>query len=102
MNLGDTARNLRETFGITQRAAADLLGISYVHLCNLENNKSRPSPEMLEKFRDVFGVDLYVYSWCSSPELDGLPTGMKSATRQMTEVWQKVIDQKRRAFQNQG
>jgi transcriptional regulator with XRE-family HTH domain len=102
MNLGDTARHLREFFGITQRAAADRLGISYVHLCNLENNKSRPSPEMLERFRDVFGVDLYVYSWCNSADIERIPAGMKNATRQMTEVWQRVIEQKRQEFLSQG
>ncbi len=102
MNLGETARNLRETFGLTQRAVADRLGISYVHLCNLENNKARPSAEMLEKFRRVFGVDLYVYSWCSSPDMEKLPSGMRDVTRRMTDVWQKVIDDKRRELHKQG
>ena len=102
MNLGETARNLRETYGLTQRAAADLLGVSYVHLCNIENNKSRPSQEMLEKFRTVFGVDLYVYSWCSSPSQEKLPASMREAPRKLTDQWQKVIEVRRKEFRQQG
>lgn len=102
MNLGDTARHLRETFGLTQRAAADLLDVSYVHLCNIENSKSRPSPEMLARFRDVFGVDLYVYSWCCSPDMSKLPSSMRDATQRMSDVWQKVIEARRREFHKQG
>ena len=98
MQLGATARELRESFGLTQRATADLLEVSYVHLCNIENDKSRPSPELMAKFRDVFGVDLYVYSWCSRPNLNKLPSGMKETTTRLFELWQKQIEHRRKAF----
>ena len=42
--LGKTARHLRESLGLSQRAAAKQLNISCVHLCNIENNKAMPSP----------------------------------------------------------
>src|SRR5690348_15519996 len=98
MNLGDTARSLREEFGLTQRAAADRLGVSFVHLCNIENDKSRPSPELMAKFRDVFGVDLYVYAWCKEGDVAKVPVGMRDITRRMTAEWAKLIDARRKKF----
>ena len=102
MNIGESARSLREKFGLSQRAAADLLDISFVHLCNIENDKSRPSAEMLEKFRRIYGVDMYVYSWCSSPSIAKLPMAMREATRRMTEVWEKLIEDRKRKFHRRG
>ncbi len=98
MKLGDTARDLRESFGLTQRAAAGLLGVSFVHLCNIENDKSRPSPELLAKFKDVFGVDLYIYAWCQRGDLAKLPAGMRDVTRRLTDEWTKIIEKKKREF----
>lgn len=98
MKLGDTARDLRESFGLTQRAAADRLGVSFVHLCNIENDKSRPSPELLGKFRDVFGVDLYIYAWCQRGDLSKLPPGMRDVTKRLTDEWAKIIEKRKREF----
>lgn len=102
MNLGDTARSLRESFGLTQRAAADRLGVSYVHLCNIEKDKSRPSPDLLEKYRQVFGVDLYVYSWCVSGDAGKLPPAMRAATERLAGQWRKLIEERRRVFSKGG
>jgi transcriptional regulator with XRE-family HTH domain len=102
MNLGDTARSLRESFGLTQRAAAEKLGVSVVHLCNIENGKSNPSPDLLIKFRDVFGVDLYVYSWCREGDAEKLPPGMRDVTRRLTAEWTKLIETRKQHFQAQG
>ena len=98
MKLGDTARDLRDSFGLTQRAAADRLGVSFVHLCNIENDKSRPSPELLAKFKEVFGVDLYIYAWCQHGDLAKLPAGMRDVTRRLTDEWAKVIAKRKREF----
>lgn len=102
MNLGETAKALRDDFGLTQRAAADLLGISCVHLCNIEKDKSRPSPELIVKYREVFGVDLYVYSWCTTGEISKLPPSMRQATHRLAEQWKKVIEERRRQFKKVG
>lgn len=63
MNFGLTARHLRQLKGITQRAAADLLEISDVHLCNLERGRATPSIELCRKYDEVFGHDLYVETY---------------------------------------
>ena len=58
--LGNTARHLRKSLGIKQREAAEALGVSVVHLCNVENNKSAPSAALLARYRELWDVDLYV------------------------------------------
>jgi len=101
MHLGETARSLRESFGLTQRAAAERLDISFVHLCNIENGKSNPSPDLLLKFREAFGVDLYVYAWCREGNSEEIPAGMRDVTRRLTAEWTKLIERRKREFQSQ-
>jgi transcriptional regulator with XRE-family HTH domain len=90
--LGKTARHLRESLGLTQRAAAARLGISCVHLCNIENNKSVPSPALLERFRELWNVDLYVLAWCLHGDADKLPKPLRKPMAELARAWQSQID----------
>ena len=94
LKLGATAKYLREAHGLTQRAAADALGVSYVHLCNIERDKAMPSPEMLEKFRRTWGVDLYVLAWCLHGEQRALPAPVREATARLTKAWRIQIERR--------
>jgi transcriptional regulator with XRE-family HTH domain len=91
IQLGDIARRVRESKGLSQVAAAKLLGISSVHLCNVEGNKARPSPALLARYRELWDVDLYVIAWCVSGELDRLPAGVRAAGRRLTAAWSKAL-----------
>ena len=91
IRLGKTARHLRETMGLTQRAAAEALGISCVHLCNVENNKSLPSPALLERFRELWNVDLYVLAWCLHGDADKLPKPLRKPMAELARAWQEQI-----------
>ena len=88
INLGETARELRETLGITQRAAAKALGITTVHLCNFEKGKSSPSQALLDRYQDLWGIDLYVVSWCRHGSVEKLPRGLRSAAVELSKAWQ--------------
>jgi transcriptional regulator with XRE-family HTH domain len=90
--LGKTARHLRESLGLTQRATAKALGISFVHLCNIENNKSTPSPRLLERYQTNWGVDLYVMAWCMDGDLKRLPNGLRRATSELADAWRAELD----------
>ena len=87
IDLGDTAVYLRETRGLTQRAAAELLGITPVHLCNIEKGNANPSRELLSKYREVLGADLYVLAWCRQGSEDNLPMPLRSAARALRDAW---------------
>jgi transcriptional regulator with XRE-family HTH domain len=89
--LGKTARHLRESLGLSQRRAAEALGISAVHLCNIENNKSSPSPLLLDRYRELWAVDLYVLAWCMYGETEKLPHAMRKAAADLADAWQLQI-----------
>ena len=91
MKLGDTARYVRESQGLTQRAAARELGVSVVHLCNIEKSKSMPSPELLDRYRDLWGTDLYVLAWCLYGDEKKLPRTVRKPMRQLADAWKKEL-----------
>lgn len=62
INPGKVFREIREHHGISQREAANMLNISNVHLCNLENGGATPSFALLDKVEEVFKVRLKL-SW---------------------------------------
>lgn len=89
--LGKTARHVREAKGMTQRATAAALDISYVHLSNIENNKSTPSPELLERYRRLWGIDLYILAWCLYGNANELPEPVRGPMRQLAQAWIKEL-----------
>jgi transcriptional regulator with XRE-family HTH domain len=90
--LGNTARHLRESLGLTQRAAAEQLDISFVHLCNIEKNRAIPSPALIDRFRELWGIDLYVLAWCLHGDNDKLPASIRKAAADLASGWQKQIE----------
>lgn len=84
--LGSTARLVRERLGMTQRVAAERLGVSQVHLSNVERGVSPPSSSLISRFSEVFGVDVYVLSYCSAPEKAGMSEGVKAARQRLGEA----------------
>jgi transcriptional regulator with XRE-family HTH domain len=99
MYLGKTAKYLREELGLTQRAAAEALGISYVHLSNIENNKAIPSAGLLDRYRELWGVDLYVLAWCLHGDLNRLPKAVRKPMAELAAAWKHQLErltQKRR------
>ncbi len=90
--LGKTARKLRDAFGLKQRDVADALGISVVHLCNIENNKAAPSAAILESYREIWGVDLYVLAWCLYGDVSKLPPAVRKSANELAKAMQKQID----------
>ena len=91
IHLGKTARYLRERKGLSQTAAADALGISQVHLSNIENNKSLPSPNLLERYRQLWGVDLYVLAWCLYGDPEQLPEAVRRPMRELAAAWRRQL-----------
>jgi transcriptional regulator with XRE-family HTH domain len=91
IKLGKTIRFLREQYGKSQIEAAKLLGISNVHLSNLENNKAYPSPDVAAKITSIWGVDLYVLAWCLHGDVRSLPTGVQKAAIELTRALKRQL-----------
>ena len=51
-----TLRAARVNAGYSQKAAAELLGVSNKTLCNWENGKTFPYQPMIEKICNLYGV----------------------------------------------
>ena len=58
--IGVEIRRIRESVGESQQDMADALGITTVHLSNLENGKNLPSLKLLTEIRRLYGLDAYV------------------------------------------
>jgi transcriptional regulator with XRE-family HTH domain len=89
--LGKTARYLRERKGLSQSKAAEALGITQVHLSNIENNKAVPSPNLLTRYRDLWGVDLYILAWCMYGDITKLPEAVRGPMQQLADAWKREL-----------
>ena len=91
MKLGQTIRYVRQAHGQSQLEAAKLLAISNVHLSNLENNKAHPSTDVLERARELWGVDLYVLAWCLYGDPAKLPPSVRQAAAKLTAALRREL-----------
>jgi transcriptional regulator with XRE-family HTH domain len=91
IRLGNTARELRESLGLSQRQAAEALGITPVHLCNVEKNRAAPSHALIDKYRELWGVDLYVLAWCRHGDVHDLPHGVRNAATALADEWREQL-----------
>ena len=58
MDVGKRFKHFRKMKGLTQREAADLIGIKYYQLCNYEINRSEPSIDVLKRMSKVYEVSI--------------------------------------------
>jgi transcriptional regulator with XRE-family HTH domain len=89
--MGKAAKSVRESLGLNQKQAAEELGITNVHLCNIENDKVQLSTCLLERYREVFGVDLYVLAWCEQGDVNALPHCVRGAARKLQDKWKSEM-----------
>jgi transcriptional regulator with XRE-family HTH domain len=90
--LGIAAQDLRQRLKLSIRDAALELGVSYAHLCNVENGKASPSPEMIDKFYEAWGIDLYMFAIAFHPSGRDIPSGLRGATTTLAKAWKKHIE----------
>jgi hypothetical protein len=91
IHLGQTARYVREHKKMTLREAAAKLGISHVHLCNIENNHAAASLQLLDKVKEVYGVDLMVLAWCLHGDPERLPPSVREPMKALAAAWRKEL-----------
>lgn len=92
INLGNAARDLRTKLNMSLREAASELGVSFVHLCNIENGKASPSPEVIEKFHDAWGIDLYMYAIAYHSSDRDTPKSLRGPVKALAEGWKRHIE----------
>lgn len=90
--LGQAAKYLREELRLSQRAAAEEVGISFVYLNRIETGKACPSPNILERYRKAWGVDLYMLAVGLFTDLDELPGSLRAPMEALTNAWKQQIE----------
>jgi transcriptional regulator with XRE-family HTH domain len=89
--IGQTARFVRQRLGLTQRAAAEALGVSSVHLSNVERGVTPPSASLISRFTEVYGIDVYVLSYCTGDKGENAPEGVRQARRKLAEALKRQL-----------
>ena len=89
--LGSTVRYVREKLGMTQKAAAEALGVSSVHLSNVERGVTPPSASLMARLTEVYGVDVYVLCYCTGADDDEAPEAVNQARRKLAEALRRQL-----------
>ncbi len=79
MDFGEKLRQLRNDKDLTQPEAAEAMGIEQSYLSKLENNKSLPSNDVLNRILDVYGLEI-------GDLVSDLSQGAKNQLRQLPDV----------------
>ena len=87
MKLGEKLRQLRNEKQLTQPDLAEALGIEQSYLSKLENDKSLPSNDVLNRILDVFELDI-------ADLVDALDQGSKNQMRHIPDVADHLRRQK--------
>ena len=91
IHLGKVARYLRESYGLTQQELADAIGVTNVHVSNIENEKAAPSQQIIDRYREKFGVDLYILAWCQYGDLEKLPFAIRKPATDLAKAWKQRL-----------
>lgn len=63
MNLGEAIRDIRLKVGLTQEEVCKKIKIAQGYYSIIENGRSKPSIDVLEKICDALGVPIYFLFW---------------------------------------
>ena len=58
MNIGERLKHFREINGLSQKAAAEKIGVNNYQLANYENNRSEPNIATLKMMSRVYHVSI--------------------------------------------
>jgi len=93
MNFGDKVRQLRKDKNLTQPELAEAMGIEQSYLSKLENGKSLPSNDVLNRILDVFAIEV-------GDLVDDLDQGVRNQLRQIPDVGDHFNHQKQMMIGN--
>jgi len=93
MNFGEKLRKLRGDQKLTQPELAGKMGIEQSYLSKLENGKSLPSNDVLNRILDVFGLEV-------GDLLTDLDQSAQNHLRQIPDVANHFSQQKQRLITN--
>lgn len=93
MNFGEKLRRLRTEKNLTQPELAEATSIEQSYLSKLENGKSLPSNDVLNKILDVFGLEV-------GDLVDDLDQGSRNQLRHVPDIAAYINQEKQRLIGN--
>lgn len=102
VSLGKTSLYLRNCLELKQKEMAEALGVSVVHYCNIENGKSLPSAELVERYRELWNVDLHVLAWSMFGDVSKLPRPLQESAARLADLWKRELAKKTIIQRNGG
>ncbi len=90
VDIGKALKELRARVGITQRSAANQVGVTYPHMSNVENGSKQPSWKLLADLSTLYGIDVYVYAWLKSGDLKCQTALVQKAATQLLNALTKT------------
>ena len=92
IKIGEAAKYLRTSIGVSQRHAGEWLGISYVHINKIENGKASPTAEMIERYFTAWGIDLYMLAVVLFADDARIPQSVRMSAEELRAGWQEEIE----------
>lgn len=93
MNLGTTIKTLRKRKRLGQKTLAAACGVTHTYLSQVENNRKRPSPDLMDALARELEVPVPILYFLSMDDQDVDPN-----KAQAFEVLKKPIDAMIEAF----
>ena len=76
----------RLCLGMTQKAAAEALGDSSVHLSNVARGVTQPSASLMSRLTEVYGANVPILCYCTGDDDDDVPERVNLARRKLTKA----------------
>lgn len=99
MEIGQRLRELREQRDLTGRAAATYLGISSAHVSDMENDKARPSLDLLARLARYYRTSTdYLLGLTDDPFPPGGALPPEGELMRLMRLVQRMSDEAREAL----
>ena len=90
MKLGKAIKNLRKKRGMNQRSFALLAGVSQPYISFIEQDKKKPSQDMLGRLATALNVPVPLIVWEAMDEED-VPENKKKVFFKMKKIMDELI-----------
>ena len=87
-------REIREAIGLSQREAADRIGCTNVHLCELESGRQNFTFAMLDEISSAYKEDVVIYAVIFHLDLGYFPPVARPAIKAARTLGPKIKKEK--------
>ena len=90
--IGVIAKHLRKRLGLDLCETSRLLGVATGHLIDMERGTCQIPGEIIDRYREAFGVDLYCYAAVHCRAHEDMPYPAMASAKTLCEAWEEEIE----------